>query len=343
MTSSDRPQDLQGKTEKAHAAPGSPSKASPSKWKGGSSAEHKQQLLAMTRQFWSLMDDGQSFSAPELSGPRGAETARALMVSRFPLSNLQNRADALGQASCAYIDPLERTPLSAAPTLLDRFKAVSPSKQLESLKPPSSSLSALSTSTVEALAPDSDEENYHFSQFDSQVPYTQLANEALAAATTRSSRSRPSSIATAPPSPEKPSAESTTSFGASSSGGWTNPEYHKAGKDSKCTFVFDLAHRDVLALKADAQTARQFGAGGARGIQAKKFAPEMVSHGMVQYIWLAGSRAHPMRCTQADAVSINRRLAGIHKAHSKVRPYTILPELETEATRPSPSKKAKTW
>lgn len=121
----------------------------------------------------------------------------------------------------------------------------------------------------------SDEDDYHFSQLDSQVPYTQIAQEALAANTR--SHSRLLSVASAPPSPEKASSEST-SFATSSGRVWSNNSFPSAGKDSKMTFCFDVAHRDVLALKSDALAVKLHGgAAGAKGIQARKFAPEMVS------------------------------------------------------------------
>ena len=154
-----------------------------------------------------------------------------------------------------------------------------------------------------AAEPASDEEDYHFSQFDSQIPYTQIAEEALASKP-RASRSRLSPVPSAPPSPAKPTTSEPASFATSSGRNWSNAEFPRAGKDSKQTFCLDVAHRDILGLKADAVTARLHGgAAGAKGIQAKKFAPEMVSVG-----FSLGSKARaepthrrPMRCPSIAA------------------------------------------
>lgn len=66
-------------TAKSLEAPGSPSK-SPSKWKA-SSATHKEDLVNLTRHFWSPLLGVQKFKSRELLGVGGATTVRALMVS----------------------------------------------------------------------------------------------------------------------------------------------------------------------------------------------------------------------------------------------------------------------
>lgn len=113
---------------------------------------------------------------------------------------------------------------------------------------------------------DEEDDDYGFSQLPSPVPFTQLAQETLDKSR---SFSTPVTVNTTAPTSRPKAGSSTRSWSQS---------FQEAGKNSKSTFCFDVAHRDILALKADALAAASHGgAKGAKGIQARKFAPEMVS------------------------------------------------------------------
>lgn len=55
-----------------------------------------------------------------------------------------------------------------------------------------------------------------------------------------------------------------------------NFDFAKAGSNSAFTFAIDLAHRDFLALKADAEARRLHRTPTANGFQAFKLSPAMV-------------------------------------------------------------------
>lgn len=69
-------------TAKCLEAPGSPSKSPLKKWQA-SSATHKEDLVNLTRQFWSPLIGAHIFKSRELLGVGGTVTVRALLVGSF--------------------------------------------------------------------------------------------------------------------------------------------------------------------------------------------------------------------------------------------------------------------
>ncbi|GAA5948732.1 hypothetical protein JCM3765_004988 [Sporobolomyces pararoseus] len=132
-------------------APGSPTKRSPSKksteWKS-SSKNQKEELLALTKRFWGIIDASTSpLRSEKLTGNDGARYARALI------------------ASCAYIEPLQPTvlpPPVGCPTLIDRFRnAISSqvSSSLPSATPPTSKADG-GTSTIATTSTPLEEDEF---------------------------------------------------------------------------------------------------------------------------------------------------------------------------------------
>ncbi|GAA6021799.1 hypothetical protein JCM10207_002065 [Rhodosporidiobolus poonsookiae] len=315
--------------EKAAQAPGSPTK-SPSKKKGewrASSKSQKEELLDLSRRFWSILEEGK-LRSQRLEGESGARAARALM------------------ASCAYTDLLQPTPappaLGAKP-LLQRLQAASPSH--------TSSVASSSTATVVATpttlshtstkvsitvteAKDADgDEVFHDAEEsfeDDDFPYSQVADtasQAIAAAsafvsstTTSQTLTASSSHPSAPPSPT-PLAHAPVRTVSEPRGLNKRQlaDFSSASQRADIRFVFDMAHRDVLALKADAATRRLHqGNKGAVGIQAPKLAPHML-----------------------DVLAVSKRCAGITQARAKVRPRTLLPEPDDQQQATSGGSPAK--
>ncbi|GAA5906977.1 hypothetical protein JCM6882_000017 [Rhodosporidiobolus microsporus] len=331
-----RDKDRKLSDEKAAQAPGSPSKASPTKQKGiwrASSRSQKEDLLELSRRFWGVLEEGR-LKSEKLRGRDGARTARALV------------------ASCAYIDLLQPTPAPpplGQKTLLDRFKTASTPARSSSLATSSTSTviatpSAFSATrteiTITAPPPEDEDEEFHDAEEDSyeddlrwsQVPDTasQIAGAGGAVvvssttssqtvATTAVSSSHPS----APASPTPLISASTTSSSSSAAAAAPIPtglssylrnNFQDACRRAEIRFVYDMAHRDVLALKADAITRRLHGEGvrGTTGIQAPKVAPHML-----------------------DILAVNKRSAGITKARAKVRPRTLLGPSQFETQQAS--------
>lgn len=97
----------------------------------------------------------------------------------------------------------------------------------------------------------------------------------------------------------------------------------------KVRFCFDMAHRDVNGLKADALTRRLHGdAPGAAGIQAPKLAPHVVSLPFPPTMPRRRAQAdHEIEhLTQLDAQQVSKGSAGLVAAHARTRPRTLLPE-----------------
>jgi hypothetical protein len=297
-------------TAKHDQAPGSPTK-SPSKgrqWKGGSSRDQKQDLALLTKGFWRLVESPESFESIELRGFHGPESARALMVSSsfFSCTPVRSRANLSdSKASCAYIEPLEPESLRQAPrddgsgSLLDRFR------RSETLATTSTSSSFASASTtlssdrdamtdvdIPTISDPSPADNKHddaeedpFARY-SQLPLTQLEKDAIAAVAARPTRSSLALSSTTFDSTLSPTSLTRASTISTTMSSWplspSRPkaymgEFHAAGKSSRSTFCFDMCHRDVLGLKADALWRKVHdGRPTANGIQGRKVAPEMV-------------------------------------------------------------------
>ncbi|GAA6034570.1 hypothetical protein JCM8097_005402 [Rhodosporidiobolus ruineniae] len=347
--------------ENATSAHGSPTK-SPSKQKGAwkaSSRSQKEELLKLSRRFWSILEPGRMGSY-KLQGPDGARAVRALT------------------ASCAYIEPLHATkppPSPGSKTLLDRLQAASKSpSRLPSISSTStatllasnSSLAVSESTTIVVTAPppavdaDGDEvfvdaegsfpdDDITWSQLaqlpttasqvlaaaDSTVVSSTTSSQTLFPATTAASSSHPSGppsptpaarISKAVPSPAAASAFPSHPIGPPAQGlldSSSTRDFASFFKSAAVRFCFDMAHRDVMGLKADALTRRLHGGERneqARGISAPRMAPMML-----------------------DVHSVSKKAAGITKARSKVRPRTLLTPAASVESLPgaSPAKKAR--
>ncbi|GAA5913034.1 uncharacterized protein JCM6883_000493 [Sporobolomyces salmoneus] len=274
-----------------NSAPGSPTKRSPSKkgfeWKS-SSRQHKDELLALTRKFWSIISDSNSLKSEKLRGDDGARYARALI------------------ASCAYLEPLRPTTLPpplGCPSLIDRFRnAVS--SQGSSSEITTSTPSTIKTTTTElAPATTSTPDEREFDDLFGDTRYSQISSQTLTNplpldSTGPSASSSQSSTA----NPLSPLANRSTSAHPTTT---TKPitldiSFLDANRLS-IKFCYDMAHRSVLALKANSITARLHGAG-ARGIEAPSISESIL-----------------------DVMQVSKRAAGIASARLKVRPRTLLP------------------
>lgn len=245
-------------------ASASPSKSptKPGAWKG-SSRGHKQDLLNITGNFWKILQ-ADVFVSPTLLGPGGPETARTLLV-RAAASHSRTAADDFAeQASCAYLLPVSPKEFKLAPTspttLLDRFRNTSRATTAGTTPSPA-------PATGTAVAPmqtsvDDDDDPFASTQFSMTYSQVEIAEAGIVSpSTTRTSRST-STVSRASTSPSKPlpSKPSVT--------------FNEAMKNSAYLFCLDVAHRDVVGLKADAITRRLHP--GARGLQAPKLTPRMV-------------------------------------------------------------------
>ncbi|GAA6052001.1 hypothetical protein NBRC10513_002612 [Rhodotorula toruloides] len=319
-----RDRELRDRTECAAGAPGSPIK-SPSKSKewSGSSRNQKEALLQLSKRFWSLVVDN-AFESAHLQGPAGAANVRVLM------------------ASCAYIEPLVPTfvPQANGVTLLRRLQDASPAR------PPAIAVTealAVSTSSSEVTvlhakevtfskAAASDDVEMEDSYGDdglawSQIPddLTQVAVTSLGStsssqtATVVVSSSHPSNTTpTAPPSPAAAPRSPAKAPPAYSS--YRARPFREVAGRSEIRFCYDMAHRDVLALRADSLTRALHGDNpGATGIQAPKIAPHIL-----------------------DVLQVAKRCATLAQARTKVRPRTLLEAKEwPPVSLGSPAKKAR--
>ncbi|GAA6064596.1 hypothetical protein JCM10212_000507 [Sporobolomyces blumeae] len=305
-----------GQQDAARAtAAGSPVKRSPTK-KGsewcGSSRSHKDELLALTRRFWAIVDPLTTpLRSEKLTGHEGARTARSII------------------ASCAYIEPLRPTPSPPAvgsKPLIDRFLDTTWSLATTSTTSLLTSPAETMASTVPTLSLPEDEDD-DFDDYCAGTRYSQISSQvdtlpapaprtaafgALLPATASSSQSTGnpvSPLASRAASPVRPSHVLKLSF-------------RDASGKAPIKFCFDMAHRDVLNLKANGITRRLHGENSAsRGIGAPCVAESML-----------------------DVMQVSKRCSGIASARSKIRPQTLLDKpLALEASLyGSPSKRQRT-
>ncbi|BGP08946.1 hypothetical protein JCM10049v2_004798 [Rhodotorula toruloides] len=320
-----RDRELRDRTECAAGAPGSPTK-SPSKSKewSGSSKNQKEALLQLSKRFWSLVVDN-AFQSAHLQGPAGAANVRVLM------------------ASCAYIEPLVPTfvPPANGVTLLRRLQDASPAR------PPAIAVTealAISTSSSEVTvlhakevtvpkAPAAEDVEMEDSYGDDGLAWSQIPDDLTQAAVTSLgstsssqtatvvvSSSHPSnSTLTAPPSPAA-APRSPAKAPPAYSSYRARPFRDVAGR-SEIRFCYDMAHRDVLALRADSLTRALHGDNpGATGIQAPKITPHIL-----------------------DVLQVAKRCATLAQARTKVRPRTLLKTADDSppVSLGSPAKKAR--
>ncbi|BGP25434.1 hypothetical protein JCM10295v2_004359 [Rhodotorula toruloides] len=288
----------------------------------GSSKNQKEALLQLSKRFWSLVVDN-AFGSAQLQGPAGAANVRVLM------------------ASCAYIEPL--VPAIVPPAngvtclrrLQDAFPARPPSIAVTEALAASNSSSELTVlhakeATISKAATAEDVEMEDSFGDDSlawsQIPddLTQVAVTSLGStsssqtATVVVSSSHPSATTpTAPPSPA--AAPRSTAKPPPAYSTYRARPFSKVPR-SEMRFCFDMAHRDVLALRADSLTRALHGDNpGVTGIQAPKIAPHIL-----------------------DVLQVAKRCATLAQARVKVRPRTLL---EMDDSPPislgSPAKKAR--
>jgi len=120
-------------------------------------------------------------------------------------------------------------------------------------------------------------------------------------------------------------------------------------------FCYDMAHRDMLGLKADSLARRLHeGHAGASGIQASKIAPHMVRR---PFSWTSPTSSSSIRAiripraalltpstrssSQLDVLQVSKRCAGITSSRTRVRPRTLLAAPDELETLGSPAKKAR--
>ncbi|KAK4700891.1 RNA-dependent RNA polymerase, partial [Phenoliferia sp. Uapishka_3] len=263
-------------------APGSPTKSPTKKWKG-SSPSHKQDLLDLTKSFWDLP----TFCSPNLLGPGGKEFARALV------------------ASCAYLLPISPNEFTF---VSDGDDGVGKRTFLDTLlcarvNSASTTESSASAGSVAAAAMDLDDDPFLSTQFSMSYSQVECAEAGLVSPSTLRTASRsPSTSRTTSASPSKPPRTWRLTFA-------------EATRHSAYTFGFDMAHRDLTGLKADAITRRLHPG---TGLQAFKLSPYM----------------HTVMGVK------NKSAAGIVDAKRKTRPRTLLPP--PEEVLQSPSKRSKT-
>ncbi|GAA5984245.1 hypothetical protein JCM5350_002878 [Sporobolomyces pararoseus] len=283
-----------GKIENERSiAPGSPTKRSPSKkgteWKS-SSRSQKDELLALTRRFWSIIDPSTSpLRSEKLSGDDGARYARALV------------------ASCAYIEPLQPTavpPPVGCPTLIDRFRnAISNqlSSSVPTATPPTSKTDCMASADATTSTPLEEDE---FDVYYGDTRWSQIATPRELG--TVSKASTLTSTDPVPPDTSQSSSANPLSPLADRSVSTAQPKPIKLDinfKDSNraaIKFCYDMAHRSVLSLKANSITARLHGAG-ARGIEAPSVSEAIL-----------------------DVLQVSKRGAGIASARLKVRPRSLI-------------------
>ncbi|KAL8292331.1 hypothetical protein RQP46_001797 [Phenoliferia psychrophenolica] len=279
----------------AHAVAGSPSKSPTKKrsWKG-SSPDKKQQLLDLTEAFWEpIAEDSNFFISSKLLGPGGPELARSLL------------------ASCAYLLPISPREFTLLPTptpFLEKLQATRSATHSTNGTTPSPLLSPTRgkapVPTSEKMDVDLDDDPFNSTQF--SMSYSQFANAEAGVLSPSTVRTTSRSPSTSSMSPLKLPTISVVGFNDA----MAHPAY---------LFCLDMAHRDVVGLKADANTRRLHPAS-ARGLQAPKLTPHM----------------HTVMGVK------NKAAAGIVDAKKATRPKTLLPHPE-EPIRPSPTKKAKTY
>ncbi|SCV69936.1 BQ2448_1330 [Microbotryum intermedium] len=328
-----RERDTKHEIRKMCQAPGSPSPKKSSAWKS-SSKNQKEDLVNCSRKLWSLLD-GERFGSTRLSGLEGAKAARTLI------------------ASCCYLEPLMPEPSTSTTTLFERLRAAGPNP-VASYKQPGG------VPPLGDLESDDEEDNkveqmlgvHRASSPSSQMPMSDdisISGDSLfigsqgewEAEIDRACVVKPKSVGANPlgirsnntsrssliPSGglvlSQTSETSTNATSAPSTSQRTRPtdstreemivdcpfvalrgprpfkqaDFREAGREARFKFVYDMCHRDILGLKTDALWAKVHGQiGTAKGIQGMKL----------------------------ELMAIKKSLAGITKAHSVVRPKTLL-------------------
>lgn len=270
---------------------------------------------------------------------------------------------AFAQASCAYIEPLVPTfvPPANGVTLLRRLQDASPAR------PPAIAVTealAISTSSSEVTvlhakevtvpkAPAAEDVEMEDSYGDDGLAWSQIPDDLTQAAVTSLgstsssqtatvvvSSSHPSnSTLTAPPSPAA-APRSPAKAPPAYSSYRARPFRDVAGR-SEIRFCYDMAHRDVLALRADSLTRALHGDNpGATGIQAPKITPHIVSG-----LSFAQDLRKPLILLfeQLDVLQVAKRCATLAQARTKVRPRTLLKTADDSppVSLGSPAKKAR--
>ncbi|SCZ89911.1 BZ3500_MvSof-1268-A1-R1_Chr9g10639 [Microbotryum saponariae] len=331
-----RERDSKHEIRKAYQAPGSPSPKSSNAWKS-SSKNQKEDLVNCSRRLWSILD-GDHFGSARLSGLEGAKAARTLI------------------ASCCYLEPLMPEPSTSSTSLFERLKAVAPAPIVSYTKPSSApTLDDLDSNDEDA---DKVEQMLGVHRTSSPSPQHLMSDDISISGdslftgsqgeweaeldrvcvvepksvgesplgirsdnTSRSSlipgtglvlsqTSETSTNATSAPSTSQASRPNETTrddmivdspfVALRGPRPFKSADFREAGKEARFKFVYDMCHRDILGLKTDALWAKVHGQiGAARGIQGMKVAPGML-------------------------MAIKKSLAGITKAHSVVRPKTLL-------------------
>ncbi|GAA5936337.1 hypothetical protein JCM3775_006468 [Rhodotorula graminis] len=315
-----RDKDARKDVESCAGAPGSPSKTPSKRGKGwsASSRSQKDELRELSGRFWAIVaEGGPGFRSRELQGEVGRRTARALL------------------ASCAYLDPLEPTldaPAVGHKPLLSRLQdcALVPSRSLaaaSSLKATSSIVSTAAEVVVTTSAgEDEDMGDDSFNDLDIEWPEfpDDLTQSALTSLDKLSSSTSSQTAATTilpssvlPAAPLSPSTAPVVAVAVRSK--YRGRPFAELAGKSTLRFCFDMAHRDMLGLKADSLARRLHGGhAGASGIQASKIAPHML-----------------------DVLQVSKRCAGITSSRLRVRPRTLLADADDLEAIGSPTKRAR--
>ncbi|GAA5979666.1 hypothetical protein JCM11641_004048 [Rhodosporidiobolus odoratus] len=357
-----RDRELKEQTTRALQCPGSPTKSPSKQkgvWKA-SSRSQKEDLLELTRRFWEILDEGRMKSL-KLQGRDGLKSVRALVASCAYIDFLRPTAAPLAPGATPFLNKLRaiapspsRTPsistvLSATSTVVTTPSHIALSR--------TSTIITVPSPAPPAPAPlrhrDSDGDDIFHDAEDSfdgddDFSYSQVADTASQAVA--AARANTSSVFSSTSTSQTLAAQSTYAASSSHPSGPPSPtpvvapplpvaafpgaieerrgllahkpSFADACKKAEIKFCFDMAHRDVLALKADAETRRLYGGSvGGRGIQASKVAPGML-----------------------DCLSVSKRSAGLTKARARVRPLTLLTtsdEATGDSAGPSPAKKAR--
>lgn len=286
--------------------PGSPVK-SPSKSGNpfrASSPSQKDDLLRLTCEFWSINESGKrNFASERLQGCEGERAVRSLPVSSVSSDRLMvaRLIKSELQASCAYNEPLRPTH-DTSNNLLGRLTATL--ANTSSLTAIASTLASVPSPAVakgpQTITPPSDNDNddnpmemvVEESYTQDEVAWSQVPDELWHHSTTTPVSSTTSSqtvaatvivssnpvapaTAASPPRPDAALLASICPRGVSSGQNLGN-----VAGSAAIRFCFDMAHRDVNALKADSFVRRMHGGNPtAAGIQAPKLAPHIVSPG----------------------------------------------------------------
>ncbi|BGP17070.1 hypothetical protein JCM10213v2_005079 [Rhodosporidiobolus nylandii] len=315
-----REKDSRLAADNASNAHGSPTKSPSKRSKGtewsASSRSQKEELLDLTRRFWAVLEQGRMKSL-RLCGREGARSVRALVFQAVspakPLSS-----SARGSTSTVPASPSVTTVLSTT----------SSSTTIVVTAPPPAEKDADGDDVFHDA-----EDSLELGEFGEEFKWSQTGGSgsqiAAGSSTVFTSSTASSSVASsqtlAPSGPPSVLASPSRPAPSQPQPVARRRSFLEATRSGATRFCYDMAHRDVLALKADAITRRVHGTGEAqRGVQARKVAPDML-----------------------DVLAVSKRCAGITKARAKVRPRTLLDSKttaetsETVAAGASPAKRAR--